>query len=215
MIKGIIFDMDGTLADTIPTHYQIWKQIGKEFNFPMNKNIFDSVNGMKTLNMAKKLVDKYHLKISPKTITTKKTEIALEKIKREGINLFPKTLDVLKKLKQAGFKIALGTSSNREQMELTMKPYLKKIKFDTIITAEEIKHAKPAPDIFLKCAKEMNLNPQECIVVEDAVLGIEASKNANMKVIAITNTTKRDKLQGADKIISKIEEINTKLIKNL
>ena len=138
----------------------------------------------------------------------KKLKYFTEIISQNGIQPVPFAVKLLQQLQQYDLKIALATSSRRKKMKMVLKltgllPY-----FEVIVTGEEVSRSKPAPDIFLMAAKKLDLTPIECLVIEDAINGIKAAKNAGMKCIAITTTHSAEMLQEADLIIDTYEAVN-------
>jgi len=138
----------------------------------------------------------------------KKLEYFADFISQNGIHPVPFAVKLLQQLQQYNLKIALATSSRREKMKMVLKltglfPY-----FEVIVTGEEVKRSKPAPDIFFKTAKKLGLPANQCLVIEDAVNGVKAAKNAGMKCIAITTTHSAQMLQHADLIINSYEALN-------
>lgn len=119
-------------------------------------------------------------------------------------------------LKKTGFKLAVATSSLKWRADKILDILKIKDYFEAITTAEEIEKGKPNPEMFLKAAKKLNVKPEECVVIEDAVNGIQAAKNAGMKTIALlTKFHTRKDFKDADLIVSSLDELNENLIKNL
>jgi beta-phosphoglucomutase len=122
------------------------------------------------------------------------------------IKYFPKVFEVIAELKKRGLKTALVTASARKNMEKAI-PEDKRNLFNVILTAENFHKAKPNPDPYLEAQKKLGVEVNECVVIENAPLGIDAAKNANMICIAIETTLGREFLQRADFIINSIEEL--------
>jgi HAD superfamily hydrolase (TIGR01509 family) len=218
MIKAIIFDMDGVIVDSISFHFGIWREVMAGYNVKVSDETFAEINGMDTPSVAEHFQEKYSLDVHPVVIANEKRKIALERM-QHGLPLFPGAENTLILLKRLGYRIGLGSSSIRMGIEISLVKLIGKFEFDAIVGEEDVQHAKPFPDIFLKCAERMEILPEECIVVEDAENGIIAAKKAGMKAIAITTTSKekyfRDSDIKPDMIIKNISEINSELIKKL
>lgn len=215
-IKGIIFDMDGTLVDSIGAHYDAWKKAFAKYGLEMTREYFDKVNGMSTPKIAELVVDEFKLQIEPKELSDEKRRVVNDILLR-GTEVYNGVDNALITLKRLGYHLALGTSSIRNHMEIEMGTHLNTIEFDSLITADDVENAKPAPDIYLKSAELLGFKPEECIVVEDAINGVKAAKAAGMKCIAVTTTTPRQKLvdAGANAIISSIDKISSRLIEQI
>jgi len=124
-------------------------------------------------------------------------------------------MNLIKDLKSESFKLAVGSSGPPENVELLLTTLKIKKYFDIVITAAEVKKGKPEPDVFLIIAKNLKINPKNCIVVEDAPVGLEAAKRAGMMSIALTTTHKKEELLGAQLIINDLTEITSTDILNL
>lgn len=127
----------------------------------------------------------------------------------------PGVIRIINDLKSKGFKLAVGSSGPPENVVLLLTQLKIKDYFDDIITAVEVEKGKPEPDVFLIVAKNLKINPKNCIVVEDAPVGLEAAKRAGMISIALTTTHKKEELLGAQLIINDLTEITSTGIINL
>ncbi|MFW6449550.1 MAG: HAD family hydrolase [Nanoarchaeota archaeon] len=211
MINTIIFDMDGVIIDSVKVHFRIWKEVAAKYNVEFDEKFLDRVNGMDTPRIAQTLVDEFKLSASADEIAVEKRRLSGEKIK-EGVELFPGVKDTLGNLKKLGYRIGLATMSPREHVENALGTNILNLELDKIVTADDVANPKPAPDIFLKCAEKLGKEPEQCVVVEDAINGITAAKSAGMKAIALTTTTSKDKFTEADAIIPSIKNLNSDLI---
>jgi len=204
--KGVIFDMDGTLIESTEADYLAWKQLFADYQKPLSYEDYFPLLGAKSavVVQSRLLLNEEQAKIA----LAKKLAYFTEIVSQSGIQPVPFAVKLLQQLQQYDLKIALATSSRREKMKMVLKltgllPY-----FEAIVTGEEVKRSKPAPDIFLKAAKKLELQPEQCLVIEDAINGIKAAKNAGMKCIAITTTHPPEMLQEADLIIDTYEAVN-------
>jgi HAD superfamily hydrolase (TIGR01549 family) len=183
MIRGIIFDMDGVIIDSNHVHYENWNSVfKKEFSVEIPKEEFGRQLGRSGRHFTEHFISRYGLK---STVDDLKPMIfaRFDELQKE-IGLKPGCLDTLKMLKPY-YKIALATGAGKD-WALTLMKRLDVISyFDYIIGGDEVAEAKPHPDIFLKAAEGLKLRPEECIVVEDAELGILAAKKANIHVVSI------------------------------
>ena len=106
--------------------------------------------------------------------------------------------------------MALATGASREKLEFILKKFQIKQFFDAIITADDVENGKPDPEVFLKAAQKLGVDPENCIVMEDASNGAEAAKAAGMACIAITSTRGKNQLQKADLVVNSYQELNIK-----
>lgn len=213
-IEAIIFDMDGVLVDTFEAHFHAWQKFLAAKNFKgFNRKIYYSFIGMQTSEILQMFRDKYHLDIDP----DKDKYVKESMIDVNEISLFPKVKGTLVKLRKARFKIGLATSAIREDMLDRLDRYGIRSYFDSFTCSDEVTLAKPNPEIYLLAAKKLKVQPEKCIVVEDALNGIMAAKSAGMYTIALTTTFKKqsfDELKP-DFIYDSIGEINVRDIKGL
>jgi len=212
-MKAVIFDKDGVLIETFGLHFKSHSIVLAEFGVKLKKRDLTKRYGMKISEILKDILKQYGKNISEETakkMASKKTKIYI-KLVEEELKLLPGVREFLKFLKKKGYKIGLASSDSKE----TLLQFLRLTKtenfFDANIGGDEIKNGKPNPEIFLKCAKKLNVDPKDCFVVEDSVHGIKAAKRADMKTIAVTTgQTSREELQKMkpDWLLNTLEEFN-------
>lgn len=184
-IKGFIFDLDGVITDTAEYHYHSWQKLADEEGLLFNRKINEKLRGVSRMQSLEIILDGKDIPAKQKKEwTDRKNEYyqkSLEKISKADI------LDdmeaKLKKLKAAGYKIAVGSSSRNARKVLKCLEISDL--FDTISDGNSVENAKPAPDLFLHTADKLGLKAEECVVVEDAESGIEAALAAKMKAVGI------------------------------
>ena len=212
-LKGVIFDLDGVIVNTVPLHFKAWKRMfndyGKKFDF---KDYKQKVDGIPRMSGARAILSELSQE-ELNAAAAKKQGYFLEFLKQEGIKVYSSTVNFIKVLKKNNFKVAV-ISSSKNCLFILEKARLVDL-FDVIITGNDIKRGKPHPDVFLLAAEKLHLHPQECVVFEDALLGVEAAKNANMKAIGIDRYLKPERLKDADLIIKDLKEINLSKLKGL
>jgi beta-phosphoglucomutase len=205
MIKAFIFDLDGVVTNTVWHHFMAWKKMFKEEGIKFSKKDYQKIDGIPRNEGIKKIVGKVSGK-KIKEMGQRKQKYYREFLEKKPPRVLPGFKSFVKKLKKKKIKIAVASSSKNTNFILE-KLKIKNL-FDVIITGYDFKNPKPHPEIFLKTAKKLKIPPYECVVVEDSQAGIEAAKRAGMKVIGFSpDKSKRDLLQGADKVISSFGEI--------
>ena len=183
--KAVIFDLDGTLIDSMG----IWIQIDKEYleirNIPVPDDLFKDVKTGNSFNeICQYFKDKFDLPDSIEEIGTEWTGMVEEHYKTD-VKLKPGAHEFLTFLQENNIKIGVGTSNSKHLAETVLNANKVLEKFDSIVAGcEEIK-GKPYPDIFLKSAKELDIAPEDCLVIEDVLIGVQAAKRAGMDVFAI------------------------------
>jgi beta-phosphoglucomutase family hydrolase len=206
--------MDGVLADTGSIHYQSWVKMATEIGVEFTRELFEDTFGQQSPTITRKLVGPEVDEILVEEWADLKEKFYREMV-REKLVPLPGVIRIIKELKSKGFKLAVGSSGPPENVELLLSQLKIKSFFDVIITADDVKKGKPEPDVFLHAAKILNINPQNCIVVEDAPVGLKAAKRAGMISIALTTTHNKAELDGANIIIKDLTEISIIDIKNL
>jgi HAD superfamily hydrolase (TIGR01509 family) len=195
MIKTVIFDMDGVLIDSIPVHFLAWQKLFSPHG-TLTWEEFVPLIGISTEDTAKLFLTKYQVTGNHFVYAKEKDRVYLELT--EEMQLYSKIPELLQYLQGNGLNLVVATS---EPTDIAVK-ILTNLKiahyFEHIIGRDQVKHIKPAPDIFLKAAEVMHSKPDQCVVIEDSVSGILAAKKAGMKVIGITTTTKQELLHEAD-----------------
>lgn len=206
--------MDGVLADTGQIHFESWVNIGKEIGVEFTREFFENWFGQQSSDIIHKLVG-----LEVDTVVVDEWADRKEKYYREMVKgklkPLPGVIDLIKDLKIAGFKLAVGSSGPPENVELLITTLKIKKYFDVIITAAEVKRGKPEPDVFLTAANLLKINPKNCVVIEDAPVGIEAANKAGMVAIALTTTHNRKELREANLIVSNLSNIRVNDIKHL
>ncbi|MFW9875531.1 MAG: HAD family hydrolase [Candidatus Thorarchaeota archaeon] len=210
----VIFDMDGVLADTGPIHFESWIKLGNEIGFEFTRDLFEQTFGQKSLIIIGRLIGSGVDRTLIEEYANRK-EYYYRQMVMDKLKPLPGAIEIIKDLKCEGFKLALGSSGPPENVDLLLKSLKIKKCFDVMITATEVEKGKPEPDVFLIAAKALNINPENCIVIEDAPVGITAAKSAGMLSIALTTTHRREELFNADLIIKNLSEISIADIKRL
>ncbi|MCM2325071.1 MAG: HAD-IA family hydrolase [Candidatus Woesearchaeota archaeon] len=172
--------MDGVIIDSNHIHYDTWSYVFKQYGYIIDKKEFGMHLGESAFHFTEHFVKAAKLDVKIQVVLDKILERSREE--RDRVLLKPHVSVVLPILKR-DYKIALATGANREWAEYVVKKF--GLSFDFIIGGDEVRRAKPDPEIFLRAAKGLGLDPKECVVVEDALLGMRAAKAAGIKVIAI------------------------------
>lgn len=215
MLKAIIFDMDGVLVNSVKPTWESFSILLKEHGVNFSDDYIKN-------NLARSLRD--NLQLWKKEFGIKDYDL-MEFFKKAGaiqLNLLKDekaNQDLFNLLKQAGkigIKCAVATSSLRWRAEKILNLLKIRELFCIIVTADDIKNHKPAPDVFLEAARQLEVQPEECAVVEDAGNGIEAAKNANMKAIGlVTEYHSANELKLADIVINNFFELNIDRVRSL
>lgn len=203
----VIFDMDGVLADTGSIHFESWVKMAKEIGLEFTRDMFEETFGQQSPTITRKLVGPEVDNNLVKKWANLKEQYYREMLKNKLIPL-PGVIRIIKELKSKGFKLGVGSSGPPENVVLLLTKLKIKAYFDVIITAAEVKKGKPEPDVFLMVANYLKINPKNCLVIEDAPVGIEAAKRAGMRSVALTTTHNKEELIDANLIVSDLSDIS-------
>lgn len=216
MLKAVIFDMDGVLVDSVKYTWESFNIMLKDEGVHFSNEDIKKNMGTSLKNALKSWRDEYGIKeYDPDEFSRASGKIQLALMEK---NLQPNTHlhDFLKALKSQGFKLAVATSSLRWRAEATLQLLHLTDYFDVILTAEDVTNHKPAPDVFLKAAEQLGVDPANSVVFEDATHGIEAARKGNIKVVAVkTDYYTMEELEDADMIINDFSEITIEKLQGL
>ncbi|MBU4346229.1 MAG: beta-phosphoglucomutase family hydrolase [Candidatus Omnitrophica bacterium] len=213
LLKGVIFDLDGVIVNTVPSHFEAWKKLfgeyGKDFAFQEYKEKVDGIPRIDGVRAILKDLPEQELQKA----AAKKQGYFLEFLEKDGIKVYNSTVDFIKEAKGHNLKVAV-ISSSKNCLYILKKAGIDNL-FDIIITGNDIKKGKPHPDVFLLAGARLGLEPEECLVFEDAVLGVEAAKRGNFKCVGVDRYQEPRRLSKADLVISDFSEINLEKSKGL
>ncbi len=216
MIKAVIFDMDGVIVDSEPAYRNVDMRILDLLGIYMPPEEYDTWMGTAGEEMFKMLKEKYSFKYTVDELTKMQLDFMLDDFKQGKFTAIKGVEDLIKGLYSEGKTIlAVASSSPMVYINQILNTFGLESCFEIKISGETIGRTKPAPDIYLECAKKLNLKPEECIAVEDSKNGITAAKNAGMKCIAFLSSKDRNQTNNlADYVFDDMEEIN-KLLSGL
>jgi HAD superfamily hydrolase (TIGR01509 family) len=215
--KAIIFDHDGVMVDTEPLQSRAWIEILKKYGAKpkLHENGLVQIIGI-TINENWKILKRTHnLKENTDLLEGQRSHIYLAQLKRsKPMDGLETLLQALRAEKQSGdLKIAIGSSSNREYIQIALHTLGFADDFDLIVSGKDVQHGKPAPDIYLKAARDLGISPENCLVLEDTSTGVTAAKAAGMTMIAIPNAyTAGSDFSKADMVVSSLKAVDLELI---
>lgn len=209
-IKAAIFDLDGTLIDSMWVWEKIDKEYLKEKGHAVPPDIKDKITHLSFEQTAIYFKETFNLEDSIETIANDWNSMAY-KYYSEDVTLKNGVIDLLERLKSSGIKIGLATSSSVPLLEAALKNNNIYSYFDSITTTDEVSRGKDNPDIYLLSAKKLGVDPSHCVVFEDILPAILGAKAANMKTIAVydksSEDSKDDLIKIADKYITDFSEL--------
>lgn len=181
--KGLIFDLDGTLADTMPIHYIAWKNAAARYGIDFTPELFATLAGIPVYPTVEKLNELFGMNIDPREMGDLK-EAEFE----NNMHLTPEIKIVTDLVRKYHGKIpmAIGTGGSRRLSMKTLGIIGLQDYIDIMVTSEDVENFKPHPETFLKCAELMGVEPRFCEVFEDGILGMHAARTAGMMVVDVT-----------------------------
>lgn len=216
MLKGIIFDMDGVLVNSEPLHYKSYCLTLEKYNITYPYEIYRNFIGS---TQAKILEDIRLRNVLLPTDEEFIQEYTMKKeflIQNEGFEMIKGIPELIKKLHTAGYQLAVASSSPYEYIirvtkTLGLYPY-----FHKILSGADVPHPKPAPDVFLKAAKELELSPSECLIMEDSANGVKAARAAHIACIGFYNPDSGNQnLEEAATRIESFEDLTINYIEEI
>ena len=213
MIEAVIFDMDGVISDTEHLHTKANNAALEEIGITISKQERDRYVGIPTKHSFKKILREHNKTLDIAALMKINNE-KLRKLIVEEMKPIDGAVDLINSARNAGYKTAVVSSTEIELIEFILERIGVKDRFDRIVSGSDLDNPKPAPDVFLIAAKELGIDPKECLVIEDSANGVSAAKTAGMKCIGfISPHSGNQDLGKADIIVNSLKKINIGLIK--
>jgi beta-phosphoglucomutase len=213
IIQAVIWDLDGVIIDSAEAHCKAWYRLAEDLKIPFSDEQFWSSFGQRNDAIIPTLVGP----VSPernKELADRK-EAYFREIVRDTIAPLPGAMELLSALHEAGYPQALASSTPIENIALISEVLALKRYLSVLLSGEAVRRGKPAPDIFLKAASELNVEPTKCLVIEDAVAGIEAARAGGMRCIAVVGERDLPALRAADLLVRDLTEVDVERIRQL
>ena len=214
MIKAVIFDLDGVIVSTDEFHYQGWQKLADEEGIYFDRAINERLRGVSRFESLEIMLEKARKDYRPKekkVMAERKNSYYRDLLNTlSPADILPGAMELVKGLKKAGIKVAIGSSSKNTPFILE-KIGLAEV-FDAVSDGNEIKRSKPDPEVFLLAAVKMHISPDQCLVVEDADAGVEAAINAGMKCLAVGSARANPK---AHLRANNLNEISVEQLRNI
>jgi beta-phosphoglucomutase len=209
--QAVLWDMDGTLINSVPQHLLAWKDVLRQINRTVEHGAWHQTNGMRNSEIMPLLFPD----MTPEEmayVDQAKEARYRERIEQDGIELLPGVAAWIDRFKAAGWKQAIASSAPRDNVITIAHVLHFNGTFEAMLSGADVQRGKPDPDIFLAAAQRLNLLPEYCLVIEDAEAGIEAAHRAGMKAIGVLNT--HPQLE-ADLVIKSLQDLTWDMIENV
>jgi len=207
-IHAVIFDMDGVLTDSEPLINAAAISMFKQQGLVVQSEDFLPFVGTGEDRYIGGVAEKYNFQLDLPSAKARTYEIYLELVPKH-LRTFPGARELVRSCRQAALRVAVASSADRVKIDANLRQIgLPPESWDVLVWGEEVRNKKPAPDIFLSAAAKLKLTPSQCVVVEDAVNGVEAAKAAGMRCVAVAQTFSGDRLRKADLVRRNLLEVS-------
>ncbi len=212
-IKAVIWDLDGVILDSADEHRRAWHQLAREEGIAFTDEDFWATFGKRNND----IIPFYWKVKTPQHLQelAERKETYFRQFVRETAIFLPGAESLMRDLHRAGFAQALASSTPIPNIQLIdgllgLSRYL-----SVLVSGETVAHGKPAPDIFLKAASELGVEPAACVVIEDAVAGVQAAHSANMYCISVAGERDLPGLRAAELMVNNLTQVNVESIRRL
>jgi len=212
-MKAFIFDMDGVIIDSEPLHNEMILKTLAYFKIPFVAEDLEQYAGTTTAFLFNKIVKERNLQLSVDEMVAYKDQYVIKGILEMDLEPIPGIIDLLSDLRLLKVPLAIASSSAFPVINAVVEKFQLANYFNIIMSGESLAKSKPDPAIYLLTAKQLSVNPRDCVVLEDAGLGVQAAKAAGMFCIAFQNKNSgRQNLSQADQIVANISDIDLKIL---
>lgn len=210
MLKAVLFDMDGVIIDSEPIHYRLSKMYYSELGLDITDEEYYTFVGIGDKEIFTRLKEKYGLKQKVDEMVEAYQQRYIEHLQGLKDEKPIKGVDILiKDIYKRGFHLALGSSATRRNIEAVLEYFKLREYFDEIVSGCEVERSKPSPDIYVRAAEKLGMDPSGCVVIEDSSNGVRAAKSAGMKCIGYKNHNSGEQdISPADIIIDSFEGLD-------
>ncbi|ASX11069.1 HAD family hydrolase [Aeromonas dhakensis] len=179
---ALIFDMDGTLVDSMPRHLDAWEITSAEFGLPFDRAQLNEYGGIPTRKIVAILAEQHGLDIDAEAFTRRKVALYMEHIQQ--VSVFPAMWELVRRC-HGKVPMGIGTGSPRNQAESILKSTGLDAYIQVVVSADDVVNHKPHPDTFLQVAEQLGANPANCLVFEDTQIGLQAGRAAGMETVLV------------------------------
>lgn len=214
-MKGVIFDWDGVVIDSSAQHERSWELLAEEIGKPLPPDHFKAGFGKKNQEIIPGLLRWSDDPDEIRRLGDRKEVLYRELVREQGVAVLPGARELLQALKAAAIPRSVGSSTPRSNLDAIFAATGIDKLFDAVVCGDDVTNGKPAPDVFLLAAERLGLAPADCLVIEDAHVGIEAARRAGMKVLAVATTNPLEALGLADAAVASLAEVAPEFLQTL
>jgi len=204
-MRAILFDFDGVVIQSMEDHFEGWRRALAEYDIQMNPEELYVMEGSGAEELASQFTRKFNLPFNEAANIIERKQHFYAQIKH--LELYPHLLELLDWIEEKGLKIALVTGGKRDLVVEALERFGLMDRFGVIITADDVQYTKPSPEPYKLAAELLDVEPKECVVIENAPRGILSAKIAEMTCIAVTSTLSPRYLKESDIITDDLKEV--------
>lgn len=204
---GVLWDMDGVIVDSGDAHYISWQKSLTRYGISFNRKLFDETFGMNNRGILSLLLERDATDEDVETIGGLKEELFRQDVQHSLVPL-PGVREWIERFSRAGFPQAVASSAPQQNIDCIIEGLELKNYFKALVSGAALS-GKPDPATFLLAAEHLGVAPMDCLVIEDARVGVEAAKRGGMKCVAVCTTHAREELLDADLVVERLNELRT------
>ncbi len=212
-IQAVIWDLDGVIIDSADEHRRAWQRLARETGVTFTDADFWATFGKRNDD----IIPQHWGNVSKDQLQAlaDRKELYFREFIREAAAPLPGSMELMRGLHEAGFPQALASSTPKENIQLIRELLNLDQYLSALVTGESVARGKPAPDIFLKAASELHMPPPVCLVIEDAVAGVQAALAAGMRCISVAGDRDLPGLRAADLMVKDLTEIDVERVRSI
>lgn len=208
-MPAVIFDIDGVLVDSYDAHLRSWQAVAGRHGHEMTETQFAATFGQTSRDIIRQLWSSESLTEQQVSAIDEQKEAAYRDIVAADFPAMPGAIALIDALHAAGFALAMGSSGPPENVQLAIEQLGRRALFGAAVSGADVTHGKPDPQVFQLAAERLGIPPKECLVIEDAAVGIAAANAAGMVSVALVSTGHtRDEYREADHVINELSELS-------
>lgn len=185
-IKAILFDHDGTLVDSEAAHFQMWANVLEPYGVSLSVEQYkDHYAGIPTASNAVDFVERFALPVSPAVLAEAKNSTTATFLSREAFPLMPGVQESIAFFRACGLRLAVVTGAGRNGVDASIRAHALYDSFTTIVSGDDVRQSKPAPDCYLLAMRRLGVTPAECVAIEDTEHGVASANSAGIACLAV------------------------------
>jgi len=219
MIQTILFDLDDLMVNSAPLHMEASRRVFEPYNIDVGTippDVVSTYFGLRVIDIMKEIAKYFDYKGNVDDLTEERENIFIELVNKE-LTPMPGLFELIDLIKTTDIRRAVASSGTKRYIDVVLKKFSLTDFFEAVISGDMVDRGKPFPDVFLKAAKTLGVEPETCLVIEDAAAGVKAAKTAGMYCVAVDNTISpyKQNLTEADRVVDRLDEITLDMIKNI